>query len=78
METNSTGWLAEIIALGAVVCGLVGAWIKDRLGVAHRLTKLETRQEELIKKGDLTNAELAELNRTLREILIEYRHEHPS
>ena len=69
METNNSSWVAEIIAFVAVVCGLIGAWIKDRLGLAHRLTKLETRQDHLIEQ-------VSEQNKLLMDCLKEYRDDH--
>lgn len=69
METNSNSWIAEIIAFVAVICGLVGAWIRDRLGLAHRLTKLETRQDHLIEQ-------VSEQNKLLMDFLKEYRDDH--
>ena len=48
------------------ICGLIGAWIKDRVGISHRLTKLETRQEILIDQH-------TETNRLLQEFLLEVR-----
>ena len=66
METNSPSWLAEIIAFTALVGGLIGAWIKDRVGISNRLTKRETRQEILIDQH-------AETNRLLQECLLEMR-----
>lgn len=69
METNTSNWIAEIIALAAVVCGLIGAWIRDRLGLAHRLTKLETRQDHLIEQ-------VSKQNEILMDFLKEYRDDH--
>jgi len=66
MDANNSNWLAEIIAFTALICGLIGAWIKDRVGISHRLTKLETRQEILIDQH-------TETNRLLQEFLLEVR-----
>ena len=70
METNSSSWVAEIIAFVAVICGLIGAWVKDRLSLAHRLTKLETRQDQLIDQ-------VAQQNTLMMELLKEWRRDHP-
>jgi len=66
METNTSNWIAAIIAFAALICGLIGAWVRDRVGIAHRLTKLETRQDMLIEQH-------TETNRLLQEFLLEVR-----
>ena len=71
METSSNSWLAEIIAFVAVICGLIGAWIRDRLGLAHRLTKLETRQDHLIEQ-------VSQQNKLMMDFLTEWRRDHTS
>ena len=71
METQTSNWIAEIIAMVAIVCGLVGAWIKDRMGVAHRLTKLETQQQIIVGESKATREQLQALNETLLKVLVE-------
>ena len=71
METQTSNWIAEIIAMVAIVCGIIGAWIKDRMGVAHRLTKLETQQQIIVGESKATREQLQALNETLLKVLVE-------
>jgi len=71
METQTSNWIAEIIAMVAIVCGLIGAWIKDRMGVAHRLTKLETQQQVIVSESKATREQLQVLNETILRALVE-------
>lgn len=53
MDHNPSNWWTDTwsvtVAIVALIVGVVGAWFRDRLGVAHRLSRLETRQEALIE-----------------------------
>ena len=65
------GFVMGLSASWLLFTGLVGAWIKDRMGVAHRLTKLETQQQIIVGESKATREQLQALNETLLKVLVE-------
>lgn len=54
-------WLNLTIASVAIMAGIIGAWIRDRLSINSRIVKLETNVDHIGSKVDSIDTKLDRL-----------------